>query len=254
MKNLKQIILVAISAMIVFSSCTMEKRLYSSGYNVNWLKAKPKTQKVSAEENLATTNVVESISITASNGDDLYLPKESNKVTLDLYPSKTVVKSNSNTSAKESAKLKLADKVIKKAIKKSISKNNALAEEGKIEPIGLAGFIAFAISVIMSALSIVPVLGGVLGLASLILSLISIKKHTREMGKHSGAVFPLIVLWTQTIAFYLTALAFLILALIGSAFFGGLGFAFFIIFTLIFALLATLILLQILKYNKAKNG
>lgn len=253
MKKLKLTFLVAISAMIVFSSCTMEKRLYSSGYNVNWLKGKPKTQKVINEENIVNTEV-ESNSISASNGDDLYLPKETNKVTLDLYSSKSVAKSNSNITAKESAKLKLVSKVIKKTTKKNLIKNNALTDEGNIEPIGLAGFIAFAISVLMSALSIVPALGGVLGLAGLILSIISIKKHTREIGKHSGAIFPLIVLWSQTIGLYLAALLCLVFGLIGSAFFGGFGLGLFIVLALIFALLATLLLLLILKYNKAKNS
>lgn len=51
MKTLKQLLIVAISATIVFSSCTVEKRRYMDGYHVEFFGKKDKAAKAEATKN-----------------------------------------------------------------------------------------------------------------------------------------------------------------------------------------------------------
>jgi len=51
MKTLKQLMIVAVSATIVFSSCTVEKRRYMDGYHVEFFGKKDKAAKVENTKN-----------------------------------------------------------------------------------------------------------------------------------------------------------------------------------------------------------
>lgn len=60
MKTIKQLMIVAVSATIVFSSCTVEKRRYMDGYHVEFFGKKDKSSKVeSTQEDKAVAEVKE---------------------------------------------------------------------------------------------------------------------------------------------------------------------------------------------------
>jgi hypothetical protein len=48
MKNLKSSALTALALMLILNSCSVEKRVYSSGYHIDWNKNKNQTEKVQA--------------------------------------------------------------------------------------------------------------------------------------------------------------------------------------------------------------
>jgi len=53
MKNLKHLLFSGLALMLVLSSCTMEKRIYSSGYHIEWNKSKqnPDRQELVKKDN-----------------------------------------------------------------------------------------------------------------------------------------------------------------------------------------------------------
>ena len=68
MKNLKHLLFSGLALMLVFSSCTMEKRVYSSGYYIEWnkLKQNPDRQKLASNDNEKKTKQNEIVTVEQS--------------------------------------------------------------------------------------------------------------------------------------------------------------------------------------------
>lgn len=127
---------------LVLSSCTMEKRLYSSGYHIEWLNGKNSPEKLNAnvksntiEENtsvkeskiISSTNAFNNSFDLAVNDENTIASAESNKIVLSTQ--KHFSFQNTGTPVKAGT-IKEMKKEIKQSIKKSKKITSTSATEG----------------------------------------------------------------------------------------------------------------------------
>ncbi len=80
MKNLKYLSFIGLALMLVLSSCTMEKRIYMSGYHIEWNKSKQHIDKseLAISDNTAEQNQITTVeadnNITASVDNSIIIP------------------------------------------------------------------------------------------------------------------------------------------------------------------------------------
>jgi len=83
MKNLKHLLFSGLALMLVLSSCTMEKRVYMSGYHIEWNKSKqnPDRQELVNKDNGKTTEQ-NKIATVEQSGNEVITADNSNSTTV----------------------------------------------------------------------------------------------------------------------------------------------------------------------------
>jgi TM2 domain-containing membrane protein YozV len=142
--------IVAVSATIVFSSCTVEKRRYMDGYHVEFFGKKDKSGKVeSTKEDKAAAEVKE-INAAAPVAIAPTAPAQQQEVSVELTASATeelVVTRSSNVNKVAAAKAVVAEK---KAAQQEVKKDVKKKKEAKASSMG--GEKSQLIAVILCAL------------------------------------------------------------------------------------------------------
>jgi hypothetical protein len=76
MKSIKQLSFIGLAIMLVLNSCTMEKRVYMSGYHIRWNKSKHNPDKQELVKNDNSKQTVEQSESETNSVDDSYTPTE----------------------------------------------------------------------------------------------------------------------------------------------------------------------------------
>jgi len=196
MKNLKHLSVIGLALMLVFSSCTMEKRMYMSGYHIEWKKGKHNSdkqelvsndnEKKTEQNKIATveqsdnetntidnTTTIKDETITASADDkQIILPQ---KKKINLYSSHKAKAVNKEEQVKQTFK-----SILKKEPKSTLSNGE---EQLKINGMALAGFICSIVGLLLVLITGWPFLLGALGV---IFSAIGLKQISNGKGKGKG--------------------------------------------------------------------
>jgi len=202
MKTIRNISLVGLTIMFVLSSCTMEKRVYRSGYHTEWLTAKHRghngnykngslctpvqedsseqldqttvaaTEQTTVEPDLIddnTTSTNDGIDIVASvDNKQIILPKK----TKNDWLSKTTEKPKNDEEQKPT---------FKSEFKKGAKMILANGDEPKTNGLALAGFIC--------SLAGLFIFGFILGALAIIFSAIGLGKINKDSSKWKGKEF-----------------------------------------------------------------
>jgi hypothetical protein len=171
MKTKKQLLLVAVAMMLVISSCTLEKRLYSSGYHIDWKNGKrvSSLQKI-AKEDLKTqktfiTTIEQTETVLNANTP---IVVEDNSSLLVKTKNSEITKNEKNrllsnqivtTNEKE---IKIVP-LIKSELKKKLKKSKKTDEESKMSGMAIAGFVCGILGLIFVLITGWPFLLGTLG-------------------------------------------------------------------------------------------
>ena len=217
MKIIKLFSLVGLSLLFMLASCTMDKRVYTSGYHVEWKKDRQESARHEAVNNY-TTSSLEKVEVN--------LPEKSTEMS-DRVDS-SVTTSGSNNTSTQKAQHNSSNKIsVVSSISKDQTDQNTKVMVGqakgnarrhgdgpKMNPFALIGFILFMLSLLPIVVSILfwPV-----GLIFSIIGLVQINRNPdRWRGK--GLAKAVII-----IAIIELLLALLIIALIVSL--GGFSFS-----------------------------
>lgn len=186
MKNLKHLLFSGLVLMLVFSSCTMEKRVYSSGYHIDWNKSKqnPSAQKLANNYNENKTKQNEILTVeepknsinTFENTESM--PDEVITASVDhkqiILPSKeknNLLSSNKlNTSASKPT--------FKSEFKEGMKLILANEDETKVHYFAITGFITSLLGIFL--------FGFILGVIAIIFSAIGLTKIKNEPTKWTG--------------------------------------------------------------------
>jgi len=221
MKSLKQLSLAGLALMLVFTSCTMEKRIYMPGYNVEWKKGQQNSSKqelVNGDNEKKTNNneivkvkqlenktntidnatIITNDNITASiDNQQIILPqKEKNNL---FFNSKEII------SYKEKQLKPVFNYILKKETQSTL-KNNG--DEPKINEMALAGFICSTVGFFLVIIAGWPFMLGTIGVVFSSIGLIKINKDPSKWKGKSFAIAGLVVGIVTIILFWmLVALA-----------------------------------------------
>jgi hypothetical protein len=84
MKSIKQLSFIGLAIALVLTSCTMEKRVYMSGYHIEWKKSKhnPDRQELASNDNVKQTGQNQTVSVEQSinetnTADNFFAPTNS---------------------------------------------------------------------------------------------------------------------------------------------------------------------------------
>lgn len=153
MKSIKQLSFIGLAIMLVLNSCTMEKRVYMSGYHIEWNKSKnnPDRQELVSNDNVKKieqsqigtieqykngSNTLENVptidneNLTASLDNSIILPSHK---TISFSKNENSVTAKTNQTFEEKT---VISKKISKA-KKKAEKNNAADGGGKSQLVAL---------------------------------------------------------------------------------------------------------------------
>jgi TM2 domain-containing membrane protein YozV len=153
MKSLKQLSLIALVITLVLNSCSIEKRVYMSGYHITWNKTRVNHDKQELANNynakdkkqnkIATLSQTENDSYKAQNSmeaiNDNYIASLNNSAIIAPREIISFNKNENNFTAKtnqHSGESIAVSKKISKA-KKKIEKNNSADTEGKSQLVAL---------------------------------------------------------------------------------------------------------------------
>ena len=193
MKSIKHLSLIGLLIIIIINSCTIEKRIYSSGYHVDWKNCNPNSNKKElVKDNLGkqpeqkqnvTTLRTESVINTFDNApkvidnniiksnvnERIYLSKkEKNK----FHSFNKVTMSDKNIKNYFSGKLKIINDILK------TSKNTDT--ESKMSVMAIAGFICSFLGLLLLITIGFPLLFGTLGTILSAIGLNRISKNGKE--------------------------------------------------------------------------
>jgi TM2 domain-containing membrane protein YozV len=156
MKSLKQFFFIGLAISLILTSCTMEKRVYMSGYHVEWKKNKHNLDRQLASNENEKQNQIETLEQSKNEvntidqssiiNEDNFTASVGNSI---VIPSRKIVALNKEENtvtakAKSTSEVKVAAKMNKKSSEK-INKKSAAQGGGKSQLIALllAVFVGF---------------------------------------------------------------------------------------------------------------
>lgn len=161
MKSIKQLSYIGLAIMFVLTSCTMEKRVYMSGYHIEWLNGKHSPDKqtasidtknieenktVTTEQSETATNTVDNFSAQTVTDNNITASVDNNSIIIpsnkpvSFHKTVTSVKENPTTETKT---------VIKQGTKKSKANKSNSADGG-----GKSQLVALLLCIFVGALGI----------------------------------------------------------------------------------------------------
>ena len=157
---MKKIILFAVAAVFVVSSCTIEKRLYNSGYHVEWNHSKKhvESDQVAQEESASETREVASVAVSRTANTDQVV--EETAVTNDAVVSTIAVSEETSVSNELAASTNsTSEKVVvstvkEKQMKAAQTKEAKKAEKSKAPAGGKSQLVAALLCFFLGALGI----------------------------------------------------------------------------------------------------
>ena len=197
MNNLRLLTILAFSLSLVFTSCSVEKRRYNKGYNVDWNSKAPKATEKTAKAGLVENQQPKGVANTTANNDAVPAQKQ------DKPAKETTAEKNNNPSATKNENTQSASAGSETAPDKSVKPYDFKVKEGadlaktKAKPF-------FAITMLQKAaegndiLAILAFIFGILALfsyyASFLLALLAIIFGAIAMGRTSGTMHLLALL------------------------------------------------------------
>lgn len=192
MKAIKQISLIGLAIIFVLTSCTMEKRLYTSGYHVAWKNGKHTSKKqelvstenqktdvtkqiVKDEQTVTTTNSVEKTSTGILIENDISVSNDKQQIILPKKEKINLLSSNKVTTVDEE---KQTEPSFKSEFKKGAKMLLANGDEPKTNGLALTGFICSLVGFFL--------FGFILGVLALIFSAIGLGKINKDTSKWKG--------------------------------------------------------------------
>ena len=217
MKALKLFSLAVLSLIFLLASCTIDKRVYTSGYHVEWKNDKHQSARHEAV-NSYTKSSVEKVELSIPEKSTEMSDRVDSSVTTSVSNNTSTQKAQHNSSNKISGVSSVSKDQVAKTSKGGVRKEEGNARRHgdgpKMNPFALVGFILFMLSLLPIVVSILfwPV--------GLILSIIGLVQINRNPDKWRGKGLAKAVI---IIAIIELLLALLIIALIVSL--GGFSFS-----------------------------
>lgn len=188
MKAIKQISFIGLAIMFVLNSCTMEKRVYTSGYHVAWKNGKHNSNKHTENEKQIVRNQTVKVeqTFTASNNvgktsawilieDNISVSADKEQIILPKKEKINLLSSNKVTTADEE---KQTEPSFKSEFKKGAKMLLANGDEPKTNGLALSGFICSLVGLFL--------FGFILGVLALIFSAIGLGKINKDTSKWKG--------------------------------------------------------------------
>ena len=201
MKKAKQFLFVALAAIIALSSCTMEKRAYRQGYHISW--NNNSNHHLTAKNNVKKHNdkgeaQIDEQSETAKTIDDRYIEDDNQIASLDnkqiILPKKQPIHIDAKSLIGNSKELQTTIPYVFKS-NKSFEKSAIASEEKKVEPLGLIGFIASLLALVLCLTTTLIELIFVLSILGIVFGAISLGKIRRHSDKYKGRGFAFVSLF-----------------------------------------------------------
>jgi TM2 domain-containing membrane protein YozV len=145
---MKKIVLLAVAAVFVVSSCTIEKRLYNSGYHVEWNHSKKhvESDQVAQEESSSETREVASLAVSRTANTDQVVEEtavNNDAVASTVAASEETSVSNELAASTNSTSEKVVAATVKeKQMKASHTKDAKKAEKSKAPAGGKSQLVA----------------------------------------------------------------------------------------------------------------
>lgn len=160
MKSLKQLSFIGLAITLVLSSCTMEKRIYMSGYHIEWSKSKHNpdkqelvnndSRKLTVEQSENETNTVDNSFAPTVIDENITASADNNSVI--IIPShKTVSFSKNENTVTSKTNLTSETKTI---IKKDSKKNKKVNKKSATEGAGKSQLVALLLAIFVGVLGI----------------------------------------------------------------------------------------------------
>ena len=204
MKNATLLLKVLFITTILFSSCTMEKRLYNNGYYVDWKTQNKSKHSKAANKNLEQLKLVDISKIdriepkteliASSNNKELQIPESANKITNALPLEGKIFekefKNFSTTNASENVRLSnnknvkqnLFNKIFEKKLKKLHANSN---DKNTISALSILG-IVFLFLGLFTIIFLSILIGGIILLGGLLMLLFGINKNRDGRSKNNN--------------------------------------------------------------------
>lgn len=196
MKNLKLLTILGISLLFVLSSCTVQKRVHTPGFHIDWHIADKKSNKKNINKTNSEDQLVNKKQIQNPNYDnnlDASLDNfiQANKITPLNINERNELNDDfktETTKVKNAVGRRSGDEVnnFKPKDERTSSQNQLNYSEKQIEPFSLIGFIAGLLGLILLFTVGFPFL---LGSAAVVLSIIGLSQFNKEPEKWKGKGF-----------------------------------------------------------------
>lgn len=231
----KLIILFSLLTSLFFNSCSIQKRVHTNGYHINW-NNNYKCSKDSNKDELLTENKATYI----SEDEIEQTPVKTEKVskpcinpTANSFIDQVTEEPTNNDLIRKSARKKDKRQHLKNkstySLKKSIKTQNKKNPEAKINGFGLTSFI-------LGALSVFLFFTGILGL---VFAVISLRQFKNNPGKYSNKWMAIVGLIIGEIVCAACIILSLVLAILGGVFFLYIGLIF------LMAIIASLVIVNL---------
>jgi hypothetical protein len=192
MKTIKQISFIGLTIIFVLNSCTMEKRVYTSGYHVAWKNGKHNSNKhellhtenekqivrnqiVKVGQTVTATNSVEKTSARILIEDNITVSADKQQIIIPKKEKINLLLSNKVTTADEE---KQTEPSFKSEFKKGTKMLLADGDAPKTNGLALSGFICSLVGLFL--------FGFILGVLALIFSAIGLGKINKDTSKWKG--------------------------------------------------------------------
>jgi hypothetical protein len=192
MKTLRQLSIIGLTVILGLTSCTMEKRVYMSGYHIEWNKNRHHADKseLASNNNAKQTEQNQTVTVeqteTASNAvDDSFAPPVNEEnLTASVGNEQIILPQKEKINLSSSHKVKTTDEEketkpsFKSEFKKGAKMILANADEPKTNGMALAGFICSLAGLLL--------FGFILGTLAVIFSAIGLGKINKDPAKWKG--------------------------------------------------------------------
>ena len=190
MKKMYKILIFVFAATIMFGSCTMEKRKYLSGYNVQWKKGNPNSPKTElaskANESLtkksepikietSENETIKNDNVTTESNDNLIASVADNQIIVSQKDKNIFVPSNNELSSNKEKQVK---PTLKSEFKKGAKMIASYSDDPKTNGSALTGFILSLVGLFL--------FGFILGVLAIIFSAIGLGKIKKDSSKWKG--------------------------------------------------------------------
>lgn len=192
MKSIKQLSFIGLAIMLVLTSCTMEKRVYMSGYHIEWKKSKhkPDRQELANHDNAKQTEQNQTVTVEQSEAatntvDNSFVPTVTeDNITASVDNQQTILPQKEKNNLFSSHKVKTVDEEkqnkpsFKSEFKKGAKIILANADEPRTNGMALTGFICSLVGLFLFGL--------ILGVLAIIFSAIGLGEINKDKTKWKG--------------------------------------------------------------------
>ena len=207
MKSIKQLALIALALNLILASCTMQKRVYTSGYHIGWNKSNHNSNKheLTDNKNRIGQNLGETVVQSENEPNTIdNLPSVTEKNIIATIDNKQIIlPQEEKINLLSSPKINSAEEEkqnytsFKSGFKKGKEIVIGSGDQVKLNSMALTGFVLGLIGVV------IPYLGIILGPLAIIFSAIGLIKIHKESTKWKGKGFAIAGIILGILAFLL---------------------------------------------------